>query len=126
MEKMSDFNLDGFAYQRKRSAFSRDNSLQPCAASTSHSTKHSSELINLSESCSNSSNETNRELDPNSDSPSLRDSNLAQALVNMMEIFPSETRLQLVDAITCSNSLDEAVNSGCDKQASNSSKLRFY
>ena len=126
MEKMSEFNLDGFAYQRKSSAFARDNSHQPCAASTSHSTKHSSELINLSESCSNSSNEANNELDPNSDSASLRDSNFAQALVDLMEIFPSETRLQLVDAITCSNSLDEAVNSVCDKQASNSGELRLY
>ena len=122
MEKMSEFNLDGFAYQRKRSAFSRDDSHQPCAASTSHSTKHSSE-ISPSESSSNSSNEANSELDPNSDSAGLRDSNLTQSLVNMMEIFPSETRLQLVDAITCSNSLDEAVNLVCDKQASNSGKL---
>lgn len=117
MGKMSEFNLDGFAYQRKCSAFSRDNSHQPCAASTSHSTKQSSELITLSESCSNSSNESNGELDPNSDSASLRSSNLAEALVNMMEIFPSETRLQLVDAITCSDSLDEAVNLVCDKQS---------
>lgn len=126
MGKMSEFNLDGFAYQRKRSAFSRDNSHQPCAASTSHSTKHSSELITLSESCSNSSNESNSELDPNSDSASLRGSNLAEALVNMMEIFPSETRLQLVDAITCSDSLDEAVNLVCDKQSLDSGKLTLY
>lgn len=124
MGKMSEFNLDGFAYQRKCSAFSRDN--QPCAASTSHSTKQSSELITLSESCSNSSNESNSELDPNSDSASLRGSNLAEALVNMMEIFPSETRLQLVDAITCSDSLDEAVNLVCDKQSIDSGKLTLY
>lgn len=123
MEKMSEFNLDEFAYQRKRSAFSRDNSHQPCAASSSHSTKHSSEN-NSSESSSNSSNEANSELDPNRDSTGLTDSNLAQTLVDMMEIFPSETRLQLVDAITCSNSLDEAVNSVCDKQVSSSGKLR--
>ena len=121
MEKMSDFNLDEFAYQRKPSAFSRDNAHQPCAASTSY-TKHSSEN-DLSGSSSNSSNEANKELDPVRDNTSLTDSNLTQALVDMMEIFPSETRLQLVDAITCSNSLDEAVNSVCDKQASNSGKL---
>jgi len=120
---MSEFNLDEFAYQRKRSAFSRDNSHQPCAASSSHSTKHSSEN-NSSESSSNSSNEANSELDPNRDSTGLTDSNLAQTLVDMMEIFPSETRLQLVDAITCSNSLDEAVNSVCDKQVSSSVDCR--
>ena len=122
MEKMSDFNLDEFAYQRKRSAFSRGNSQQPCAPCTSHSTKHSSEN-NSSESSSNYSNEANSELDPNRDNTSLTDSNLAQTLVNMMEIFPSESRLQLVDAITCASSLAEAVNSVCNKQASSSGKL---
>lgn len=123
---MSEFNLDGFAYQRKRSAFSPDKySHEPCAASTSHSTKHSSEIY-PSESSSSSSNEANEEFDPNSDSTSVRDSNITQTLVDMMEIFPSETRLQLVDAITCSNSLDEAVNLVCDKQASKSGKLRLY
>lgn len=122
---MSEFNLDGFAYQRKRSAFSPDNSHEPCAASTSHTTKHSSEIY-PSESSSSSSNEAKEEFYPNSDSTSVRDSNISQTQVNMMEIFPSETRLQLVDAITCSNSLDEAVNLVCDKQASSSGKLRLY
>ena len=118
MEKMSEFNLDEFAYQRKCSAFSRDNLHQPCAASTSH-TKHSSEN-DSSEGSSNSSNEANSDLDPVRDNTSLTDSNLTQNLVDIMEIFPSEAR----HAIICSNAVDEAVNSVCDKQASNSGKLR--
>jgi len=119
---MSEFNLDEFAYQRKCSAFSRDNLHQPCAASTSH-TKHSLEN-DSSEGSSNSSNEANSDLDPVRDNTSLTDSNLTQNLVDIMEIFPSEARLQLVDAMICSNAVDEAVNSVCDKQASNSGKLR--
>ncbi|KAJ7385779.1 ATP-dependent helicase smarcad1 [Desmophyllum pertusum] len=40
-------------------------------------------------------------------------------LTNMMELFPSETRVQLVDAIlTSSGSLEQAVNSICDNQTS--------
>lgn len=123
MKKMSEFNLDEFAYQRKRSAFSRGNSDPPCASTSSHSTERCAGSYS-SEISSNSSNEANNDLDPNRDSTSLTDSNFAQTLVNMMEIFPSETRLQLVDAITCSNSLEEAVNSICDRKAASSGELK--
>lgn len=118
---MSEFNLDKFTYQRKPSAFSRDNSNQPCG-STSHSqsaTENSSGNYS-SEVVSDSSNEASDDLDPSRENTSLTDSNFAQVLVNMMEIFPSETRLRLVEAITSSASLEEAVNSVCDKQASSS------
>ena len=123
---MSEFNLDKFAYQRKRSTFSRGNPHRPCATTSSQCTR--TELNsenNSSVSSSNTSNEANSDLDLNRDSASLTDSNFAQTLVKVMEIFPSETRLQLVeDAITCANSLDEAVNLVCDKQASSSGELR--
>ena len=125
MEKMSEINLDEFAYQRRRSTFSRDNSHRPCATTSSQSTKLSSEITS-SESSLNTSNEANSGLDLNRDSTSLTDSNFAETLFNLMEIFPSETRLQLVDHLTCSNSLDEAVNSVCDKQASSSGEFRVY
>lgn len=121
---MSEFNLDKFAYQRKRSTFSRGNPHRPCATTSSQCTELNSEN-NSSESSSNTSNEADSDLELNRDSTSLTDSNFAHTLVNVMEIFPSETRLQLVqDAITCANSLDEAVNSVCDKQTSSSGELR--
>ncbi|XP_078375262.1 SWI/SNF-related matrix-associated actin-dependent regulator of chromatin subfamily A containing DEAD/H box 1-like isoform X2 [Oculina patagonica] len=118
---MSEFNLNKFTYQRKPSAFSRDNSNQPCG-SASHSqaaTENSSENYS-SEVASSSSNETSGELDTNRENISLTDSNFTQQLANLMELFPSETRLELVHAITSSSSLEEAVNSVCDKQASSS------
>lgn len=121
---MSEFNLEKFAYQRKRSRFSRGNPHRPCAATSSQCTELSSEN-NSSERSSNTSNEANSSLELNRDSASLTDSKFAKTLANVMEIFPRETRLQLVeDAITCANSLDEAVNSVCDKQASSSGELR--
>jgi len=117
---MSEFNLDKFAYQRKRSTFSRGNAHRPCATTSSQCTELNSEN-NSSESSSNTNNEADSDLELNRDSTSLTDSNFAHTLVNVMEIFPCETRLQLVqDAITCANSLDEAVNSVCDKQTSSS------
>lgn len=119
MENMSEFNFDKFSYQRKASAFSRDNSTgaciynQPCASSQP--------AENCSRSClaSSSSNEANSTLDSNEKDVSSTDSNFTQMLTNMMELFPSETRVQLVDAIlTSSGSLEQAVNSICDNQTS--------
>ncbi|KAM7452234.1 ATP-dependent helicase smarcad1 [Porites harrisoni] len=42
-------------------------------------------------------------------------------MATLVEMFPSETRLQLVDAITSSSSIEEAVNSVCDNLTANSS-----
>lgn len=121
---MSEFNLDKFTYQRKPSAFSRDYSNQPCGSTSTHSqstTENSSgNLCNSSDGASNSSNEESGDLNSNGEITCIIDSNLTQHLADIMEIFPSETRVELVEAITSCSSLEEAVNSVCDKQASSS------
>ena len=121
---MSEFNLDKFTYQRKPSAFSRDYSNQPCGSTSSHGQSNaensSGSLYNSSESASSSSNEESSDPYSNREITCLIDPNFTQHLADIMEIFPSETRVELVEAITSCSSLDEAVNSVCDKQASSS------
>ena len=120
MENMSEFNFDKFSYQRKASAFSRDNSTGACIYNQPCASSHVQPAENCSRSlASSSSNEANSTLDSNEKDVSSTDSNFTQMLTNMMELFPSETRVQLVDAIlTSSGSLEQAVNSICDNQTS--------
>lgn len=114
---MSEFNFEKFSYQRKPSVFNQDDSgdKRSCA-STSASRNYSSHL----------------DLDPRDETKCqhalkekdvpLSNGDWSAQLADIMEIFPSETRLQLVDVLTSSSSIDQAMNSACDDLVSNSGK----
>ena len=114
---MSEFNLEKFSYQRKRSVLNKDGSIQQSAVSgsTSTSTNHLS-----SDAASNSRNDETVNIERGKEATALGYGDwYAEQLAELVEIFPSETRLRLVDAITSSSSMEEAVNSVCDSLSPN-------
>ena len=112
---MSEFNLEKFSYQRKRSVFSKDGTgdddVDGRSCTSTDAKIYSSDLTLISRDEAGSKHAPAEKGEPLSKE---------QWLADLIETFPSETRLQLVDAITSSSSMEEAVNSVCDNLDSKS------
>ena len=120
---MTELNLDKFSYQRKRSVFNQGASdavagaaAHESCASTSDARNYSSHLDLDSRDQENSKHALEEKVEP------LHNGDWPVQFAELVEILPSETRLQLVDAITSASSMEEAVNSVCNNLASNSGK----
>ena len=112
---MSELNLGQFSYQRKRSVFNDTGLSQESTAPTSN---QSVSKLNHS---SNSKIEGNSNTEKDQNTAIEGNEDWSDQMATLVEMFPSETRLQLVDAITSSSSIEEAVNSVCDNLTANSS-----
>lgn len=112
---MSELNLEQFSYQRKRSVF---NDTGPAQKSTAPTSNQSVSKLNPA---SNSKVEGNSNTKKDQDTTIEGNEDWSDQMATLVEMFPSETRLQLVDAITSSSSIEEAVNSVCDNLTANSS-----
>ena len=113
--EMSELNLQQFSYQRKRSVFNDTGATQKSTAPTSN---QSVSKLNYA---SNSKVEGNSNAEKDQDTKIEGNEDWSDQMATLVEMFPSETRLQLVDAITSSSSIEEAVNSVCDNLTANSS-----
>ena len=113
--EMSELNLEQFSYQRKRSIF---NDTGPTQKSTAPTSNQSVSKLNHA---SNSKVEGNSNTENDQDTTIEGNEDWSDQMATLVEMFPSETRLQLVDAITSSSSIEEAVNSVCDNLTANSS-----
>lgn len=107
--------MEKFSYQRKRSVFSKDSTgdddVDGRSCTSTDAKIYSSDLTLISRDEAGSKHAPAEKGEPLSKE---------QWLADLIETFPSETRLQLVDAIDSSSSMEEAVNSVCDNLASNS------
>ena len=120
---MAEFNLDKFSYQRKRSVFNQGcsdavaSSAAQSSASTSDVRNYSSELdLDSGDQANNCKHALEGKDEP------LSNGDWSAQFAEIVVILPSDERLQLVDAITSSSSMEEAVNSVCNNLASNSGK----
>ena len=112
---MSELNLEQFSYQRKRSAFNDTGATQKSTAPTSN------QSVSKLNHPSNSKVEGVGNTEKDQDTTIEGNEDWSDQMATLVEMFPSETRLQLVDAITSSSSIEEAVNSVCDNLTANSS-----
>ena len=121
---LSAFNLEKFSYQRKPSTCSRRDptgiSNQPCASTNTKFTLNSqsahsssSERKSRDSPSSCDSNQGNNELESCADDPSFTATIFAsQEFVDVMDSLTSETRVQIVEALTSSSK--ENMNPGSD------------
>lgn len=112
---MSELNLEQFSYQRKCSVFNDTGPTQKSTAPTSN------QSVSKLHHASNSKVEGNCNTEKDQDTRIEGNEDWSDQMATLVEMFPSETRLQLVDAITSSSSIEEAVNSVCDNLTANSS-----
>ena len=113
--EMSELNLEQFSYQRKRSVFNDTGATQKSTAPTSN------QSVSKLNHPSNSKVEGVGNTEKDQDTTIEGNEDWSDQMATLVEMFPSETRLQLVDAITSSSSIEEAVNSVCDNLTANSS-----
>ncbi|XP_068755461.1 SWI/SNF-related matrix-associated actin-dependent regulator of chromatin subfamily A containing DEAD/H box 1-like [Montipora capricornis] len=107
---MSELNLDKFCYERKRSVFDhgeqRDDDVPLCATtSDSNKTLYESNLDSVHRGDAKPALEKRNEFQSEGD--------WSSQFAEIVGQFTSETRLQIVDAITSSASMEEAVSSIC-------------